>query len=578
MKANISRFVFLGLVRETDSSSQCQISDALWVVFMRMNQGIDDDSYNDDHGVECSNKKDYGVKKGYQRNVTAVCITIRQFLLVSSDTAVYMLLKHIHRTLYAAAAISRTHLDLTLSDVYHEKKRKYHENDIKHPGDQCNRNDNCNDKNAILLEGLLRVLPLRKLLEYYSHQKNNEGVNNEVKTRNNTNYDNNDSSDKSGNERNDILLLLESLIEYAGVALSPTSPSTSTSTNHSTEAVALPSPSCLHINLGLSIIGALNNKNKSNANTHNSNLSIKNPKFTIMKYICVLSKYLNGMYKKYSKKANLYIDLFKIENILQCFLSLLESFSSSLTMNALKCPEDKDDSNDTKKQLDGIKSEKKTTQSSQNSYRNTNPNGGNMYERVALTSEDIQQLLVVTAVISDMCSLLVTELVLNSDMNRKNIKIENGGQNNGNSFENNRNSSPFKIHHLQLITRCIQSQCGYIRLISKNSNISPQTFEKLQINFFKLTTNMIKISQKLDEYYLININTRHLNRNNDGKPNNISMNLEKKIEVAVMWRVVISCLLDFASLLPSQFKTKIPSLVPPEVHVSKYLYVCYYAY
>jgi hypothetical protein len=551
-----------------------------------MNQGIDDYSYNDDDGVDYSNKKDNGVKKGYQRNVTAVCITIRQFLLVSSDTAVYMLLKHIHRTLYAAEAISTNYSDLTISDVHYDKKRKYHDNDIKHPGDQCNTNNNDinddhNDKNAIFLESLLRVLPLRNLLEYYSHQINNEGRNNGFKSNmgTNNNNDNSDRDNKTGNEGNDILLLLESLIEYASEALSPsssstsTSPftSTSTSTPRSTEAVASPSPSCLHINLGLSIIGALNNKNRNN--TNNNNTSIKNPKFSIMKYICVLSKYLNGMYKKYSKKANLYIDLFKIENILQCLLSLLESFSSSLTMNALKYSEDKDDSNDTKKQLDGIKSEIKTTQSSQNSNRNTNPNGGNTYERVVLTSEDITQLLVVTGVISDICSLLVTKLVLDNDMNRKNIKIENGGQNNKNSVENNRNSPPLKMHHLQLITRCIQCQCGYIRLISKNSNISPQTFEKLQINFFKLTTNIIKISQKLDDNYSNNIKMKHVNRNDDDKPIDISTNLGEKIEVAVMWRVVISCLLEFASLLPSQFKAKIPSLVPPEVHVSECTYV-----
>jgi hypothetical protein len=275
------------------------------------------------------------------------------------------------------------------------------------------------------------------------------------------------------------------------------------------------------------------------------------------------------MYKKYIKKANLYIDLFKIENILQCLLSLLESLSSTLTINTLKRSENKDHSNDIEKQLNSIKSEINTTQSFQNSNRNTNPNGGNTYERVVLTSEDINQLLVVTSVISDICSFLVTELVLNNDINCKNIIIENGGQHNKISVENNRNSPPLKMHHLKLITRFIQCQCGYIRLISKNSDISTQTFENLQIYFFKLTSNMIKISQKLDDNYLSNINTRHMNRNNDDKPIDISVNLGKKIEVAVMWRVVISCLLEFASLLPPQFKAKIPSLVPPEVHVSE---------
>jgi hypothetical protein len=554
MKANISRFLFFGLVNEVDSSSQCRIGDALWDVFMKMNQDTDDDSHNDCKGLNCDSKNDDDVKKGHQRNVTDVCTTIRQFLLITSDRAVYVLLNHIHRSLYAVAEISTTHSDKPSSDIHHNKKRKYHDND--------NINSNHNSKNhPIYLESLLTVLPLWSLLEHYSHEKYNEGKNNEyVKTDTHNNNDNNvdDNGGKSDNDhystikvvKNDILSLLQSLIDYVSLALSSISTSTSASASTSIQRLQ----PCFHTNLGLLIIGALNKINDTN-NDYNS-ASIKNPKFLIMKYICILCKYLSGIYKKVSRKINLHIDLIKTDNVLECLTSLLISLSSTLTIKTLTSSDESNDhSNDTKKQQSNGNTFENTSQSSQNSNRNIDSNGERAYERVVLASEDIQQLLVVISVLSDICSLLVSKLMGDDNMNSKNIHC-----------------SPLKAHNLQIITKSIKCKCGYITIIFKNSNISPQIFEKLQTCFFKLTTNIIKISQKLDDYYLNNNNMKHMNRN-ENKRVDMFMNLGNKIEVATIWRILISCLLEFANLLPSQFKAKIPSLVPPEVRTYMYLYV-----
>lgn len=187
-----------------DSPSQCVVGEALWDIYVRVSDSVDiENGYDVYHGYSDRNGDGYyddSNNNGYYnknesdgkgantvRHITAIIMTIRQFLLVADDRAVYMLLTRVSRSF------------LALKNEKHYK----------------NNEDNHDHK---FLENLLCALPLRNLLEYYSqvniinYDKNNDR-NKEYK---------NDDDDKNNNhyfggeiDKNVILSLLQSLIEYA---------------------------------------------------------------------------------------------------------------------------------------------------------------------------------------------------------------------------------------------------------------------------------------------------------------------------------------------------------------------------